>query len=118
MGNGNVSAESHENKEGVAMQIFCDTYKKSILTNSNGMQEELTEEKKLAVKFLFPNIPLSNSIQESKDIETSPFSERILKRIKLNDWRPMYIDTRFIIPTTNIAERFFSKAEYSLGKRR
>ena len=84
----------------------------ALLKIQTGMQEESTEEEKLAVKFLLLNIPTSNSIQESKEIESSSFAERLLKRRKLDDWKPMNIDTRFIIPTTNMAERFFSKAGY------
>ena len=56
---------------------------------------------------------MSNSIQESKDIESSSSAEIILQRRKLDDSKPMYIDTRFIILTANKAERFFSKAGYS-----
>ena len=82
------------------------------------MQEELNEDEKLAVNFLLHNISMSNSIQESKYVESSSFAEQLLKRRKLDDWKPMYIDTRFIIPTSNIAEQFFSKAGYLLGKSR
>ena len=83
-----------------------------VLVNiQNGMQEELAEEENLVVKFLLRSIPISNYIQDSKDIESSSFAERLLKRRKLDDWKPMHIDTRFIIATTNIAERFFQKRD-------
>ena len=51
----------------------------------NGKQEDLTEEEKLAVKFLLRNNPKSNSIQELKDIDSSCSAERLMKRRKLDD---------------------------------
>ena len=97
--------------------VHTPIFELAVVKIQNGTQEELIEEEKLAVNFILRNIPMPNSIQELKDIKSSSFAERLSKRRKLGDWEPMYIDTRFIIPTTNISEPFFSKAGYSLGKR-
>lgn len=46
------------------------------------------------------------------------FAEQALKKRKVRVSECTYVDTRFVLPTTNIVERFFSKAGHCFSKRR
>ena len=45
-------------------------------------------------------------------------AEKLLKKSKRNSTNPNYMDLRFIVPTSNLCERLFSRAGYALGDRR
>ncbi|KAH9135203.1 hypothetical protein AeRB84_019283 [Aphanomyces euteiches] len=45
-------------------------------------------------------------------------AERALKRHRRDDTPSVYMDCRFILPTSNLCERFFSIAKHALGDRR
>jgi hypothetical protein len=56
---------------------------------------------------------------EITSIENSfSLTERALKRKKNNVDNPKYIDLRFLRPTSNLCERFFSIAGFCLSSRR
>lgn len=46
------------------------------------------------------------------------FAETTMKKRRLNESRGAFMDTRFILPSSNILERLFSIAGYSLRDRR
>ena len=48
------------------------------------------------------------------------FVERALKkrRLSVTKLNAQYLDTRFIVPHSNMCERFFSKAGYTMSDRR
>ncbi len=56
--------------------------------------------------------------QLSYDDETLSFADQILKKRKIDVATSAYIDLRFLLPTSNICERLFSKAGQALCKRR
>ena len=54
------------------------------------------------------------------DNGTLSFVERAMKRrrLSISNSKARYIDTRFIVPHSNMCERFFSKAGYTFSDRR
>ena len=69
---------------------------------------------------------LKKQSQDFEDItdernQSISFAERILKKQKLeavSSLSSYVVDLRFLIPTTNICERLFSKARFSFNQRR
>ena len=46
------------------------------------------------------------------------FADEVLKKQKIRKLESKYLDPRFLLPTTNVVERFFSKAGFTLDFRR
>lgn len=63
--------------------------------------------------FLLPSEQTTNSPTEAPDL-----IHRALKRRKIENRGTRYMDLRFVLPTSNICERMFSKAGYALHYRR
>ena len=62
---------------------------------------------------------MSESIASGGDSQRKlSLLERTLKRRKMVGSAGKYIDTRFIVPTSNMVESFFSRAGYALNDRR
>ncbi len=80
--------------------------------------DTLTSQEVQAVEVL----KISDEEQEGNDIDDSSLSfvQRALKRRKLsiNSSRKKYLGTRFLLPHSNMCERFFSKAGYTMTDRR
>ncbi len=57
-------------------------------------------------------------ISEEQVVENLSFVEQALKKRKVMVSESVYTDTRYIFPTTNLVERFFSKAGHTLDQRR
>ncbi len=53
-----------------------------------------------------------------EEVSGLTFDERLLKRRKLEATSNEYMDTRFLLPTSIICERLFSKAGFALNDRR
>ncbi|KAH9102731.1 hypothetical protein AeMF1_020740 [Aphanomyces euteiches] len=64
------------------------------------------------------HLVVSSSIGEGAPLQRLTIAERAKKRQKMSDEGTNYIDCRFIRPTSNICERFFSLAKYALTDRR
>eukprot|EP00171_Calliarthron_tuberculosum_P008686 IDg8686t1 len=77
---------------------------------------ELSIEQRNITSFLVHNV--TREIDEEQD--GLPFAHRALKRQKIiaQDSALQYTDSRFLVPTSNICERVFSKAGYALTDRR
>ncbi len=60
--------------------------------------------------------PIINNAANSEAVLS--FAEQISNKRKVLDSNSRYLDLRFLLPTTNIIERFFSKAGYTLDPRR
>lgn len=58
------------------------------------------------------------SLQADEEVTKMSFADKALKKRKLSSSGSKYVDTRFILPSTNIVERMSSKAGYVLNKRR
>ena len=50
--------------------------------------------------------------------ESLLFAERAMRRRKNIDVTNQYLDTRFLVPTSNVYERLFSQVGYTLSSRR
>ena len=98
------------------------TFERAIVKIQKGSVGELITEEMKSVEVL--QIVRSNSAPQSKyPAKIESLAERALKRQKLDDTAgnqsdAKYMDLRFIVPTSNICERLFSKAGYGLDSRR
>ena len=92
-------------------------FEAGIIKIQDGKERVLLNAEKTAIK------PLENQcevdfLSSTTENQQISFAERALKKRKISVNTTGYMDTRFLLPTTNIVERFFSKAGYALGSRR
>lgn len=80
--------------------------------------EDMTVREKEACKKLSYTDSDGGDSSTPRDGSNMSFAENALKKRKVETEQRQYVDTRFILPTTNLVERLFSKAGYSLNKRR
>ena len=78
-------------------------------------EKNLTLEEKLAVKNLRRSV---NADTESDETDSGDFASEILKKKRKVAAKSSYIDTRFIQPTSNMVERFFSSAGFAASELR
>lgn len=77
--------------------------------------ESLTEEEKRAVSLL----KTRNSVPIIPNGANLSFAEQALKKRRIGTENgALYMDTHFLLPTSNICERLFSKAGHALSDRR
>lgn len=79
-----------------------------------GKSLELTAFEKVEVQRLKIT---DNEIETVEDLSSLSLAARALKKRRIGP-EDHYMDTRFIIPTSNICERLFSKTGYALSDRR
>eukprot|EP00171_Calliarthron_tuberculosum_P003101 IDg3101t1 len=96
--------------------VHCAAFESAIVNIQRGNAAALSRDESEAIRGL--------RIEEGSDEETGDeglsFAERALKKQKCVDVekRDKYIDTRFLVPTSNICERLFSRVGYALSQRR
>lgn len=78
-------------------------------------EKNLTLEEKLAVKNLRRSV---NADTESDETDSGDFASEILKKKRKVAAKSSYIDTRFIQPTSNMVERFFSSSGFAASELR
>ena len=79
-------------------------------------EAELTPEEVSAVRMLKVQSITSQSQQSDFSEDTHDFASLCLKKRKISDFsRQQYVDCRFLLPTSNIIERFFSTAGYTFN---
>ncbi len=63
---------------------------------------------------------MSSSVEQvDSENETISFAERATKKRKVQTGSKLtFLDLRFLLPTSNLCERFFSKAGYGLSDQR
>lgn len=76
----------------------------------------LTCAEKEQVKLLERDTVITDTVNVTDESNSLSFAERVLKKRKITIDRSPYLDTRFILPTTNLVERMFSKAGYAFSK--
>jgi hypothetical protein len=109
-----------EEKLSANLGIVLDkTFESAIVKLQQGKIESLSSSVLRSVKHL------KKQSQDLKDIadernQSILFAERILKKQKLEAVSSLssYVDLQFLIPTSNICERLFSKAGFSFNQRR
>lgn len=82
----------------------------------NGAISSLSAAERLEVKRLKRDA--SSSSQQTNDGPDESFAASLLKRSKRNSTNNDYTDCRYILPTSNLCERLFSKAGYVHSDRR
>lgn len=79
------------------------------------MQSSMSEEEKDSISCCI--IRVENSYEDEEAVLS--FAQRAMKRQKVSSFqRTKYIDIRFLLPTSNLCERLFSKAGYAFNERR
>ena len=79
-------------------------------------EAELSPEEVSAVRILKVQSIASQSQQSDFSEDTHDFASLCLKKRKISDFpRQQYVDCRFLLPTSNIIERFFSTAGYTFN---
>ncbi len=95
--------------------VACPKFENRVVKIINKETNSLTQDKKVAVSSL--KISEFNSSVEEEQILS--LVERAWKRRKLeNDYDDQYMNLNFLFPTSNLCERFFSRAGYALTDRR
>jgi len=90
-------------------------FETALVKVQRGLASTLTDEEILAVAHL-----RSHELQEEQANEEDDglsLAERALKRQRTDQERT-YVDTRFLVPTSNMCERLFSDAKMTHGDRR
>lgn len=80
--------------------------------------DDLTNEEKEVTEILENKENPSDENPSHSEQTKLSFAEQFLKNRKFSVEHSLYIDTRFVLPTTNLVERLFSKAGHSLSSRR
>lgn len=93
------------------------TFEAAVCRIQAGREDDLNDEQRAAVAHL--RKPASAG-ESSVAGEEEALRERARKRRKMREMRTFerYIDTRFILPTSNLCERLFSVAKNAVGERR
>ena len=74
---------------------------------------ELSDNEKEAVILL--KLPNSNLPTDTNSETSIDFAATLLKKRKIEKAGSQYMNVKFILPTSNLVERFFSSATYSFG---
>ena len=98
--------------------MHCPLFESAVSKIQGGQCQDLDEKEKSIVECFLISSPTSGMEEDCTESDRFSFAERLMKRRKVTRCDDVYCDTRFILPTTNKAERFFSKAGHSLSKRR
>lgn len=93
-------------------------FERAIVKVQNGEEKKLTGTEMRSIQHLKGSDSDQNE-QELSQQESLPvsFADSVLKKRRLNT-KSTYMSLKFIVPTSNICERCFSKAGYCLGDRR
>lgn len=96
--------------------LYCSTFESAVIKLQRGNSTAMSREEANSVKKL---IIKESSVTETVD-EGLSFAERALKRQKCieHESRGKYMDSSFLIPTSNVCERLFSKVGYTFTQRR
>ena len=76
-------------------------------------ENELSDNEKEAVILL--KLPNSNLPTDTNSETSIDFAATLLKKRKIETAGSQYMNVKFILPTSNLVERFFSSATYSFG---
>ena len=89
-------------------------FEKAIMKLQDDSPNELNEEEKQAVAYLFTVNFEAEDQQQSADTDTD-FARSIIKKRKMTMPVKKYESCKFILPTSDLVERFFSSAGYALS---
>ena len=90
--------------------VFDVVFETAITKIQNKNERFMTEEEFLAVKMLKKN----EDEQASATSTSDDFAQSIIKKKRMCDYRSDYEGILFVLPTSNIVERFFSTAGIAL----
>ena len=94
-------------------------FEKGIVKIQTGRSTELTLNESIAVSSLNLNIRETVELVDNVNEENMSFAMRALKRARLTSApSDKYVNTRFLLPTSNICERLFSVAGKTLSDNR
>jgi len=93
-------------------------FESAIVKLQDKKMELLTTEEKKSIEHL--KCKDSEIITENNSVDSLSYAEQALKKRKINHEKAgsCYMDTRYIVPTSNMCERLFSKTGYALSDRR
>ena len=113
-----VIARYPEMKEGLkadANIVHSADFESAIVSIQSGREGQLSQGEKDAVaKLLLPSSAFFSSAGDGSLRE----SARKRRKLRGSASFKLYQDTRFIVPTSNVCERFFSTSRYAIGERR
>ena len=95
--------------------VHSSYFESGVVKIQEGRVSELTTKENQAVRKLRQ---ASSFVNVALDDGSCSFAERLLKRRKSESSTDTFVDTRFLLPTSNLCERLFSKAGYALTCRR
>lgn len=95
--------------------VHSPVFESAIRKLQHSVHGTLTEDEKESVDML--RISNENEIQVSVRTKMN-YAERAIKKMCTTTCNDKFMDTRFILATSNICERFFSKAGYAVNERR
>lgn len=94
------------------------TFESALIKVQRGEENKLSTQEKKAISHL--RVIQMATRTSTEDIGRMSFAQTVLKKRKMEKEKKNsdYMDLRFILPTSNLCERFFSIAGYALGDRR
>ena len=92
------------------------TFESAVLKIQRGNIGGLSVDEKLAVS----SLSIQRNVRSERSDDRLSFVHRALKMQELEDESNLsgYMDTRFLVPTSNLCERLFSRVGYALSDRR
>ena len=91
-------------------------FESAVVKIQNGIEVAMSDEEAASITVLrLTNI---NVAQSGIPVTTVSLAQRALKKQKLSQSHGGYMDCRFLCPTSNLCERFFSSAKFAIGDRR
>ncbi len=87
----------------------------AVVKIQEGKSRELILREREAVSCLLKH-KNAGVVDDEDDQASLSFAEKALNKRKISHSVDVYLDTRFIMPTTNLVERFFSKAGMAFSK--
>ena len=112
-----------ENYSGTATRLFSSAeivhspeFESAVVKLQQGNTLALSREEEISITRLL----IENSNENITECDGLSFAQRVLKRRKMssNAMSKKYLDTRFLVPTSNVCERLFSQVGYVLTDRR
>ena len=93
--------------------VHSPDFEAAIIKIINDSENELSDNEKEAVILL--KLPNSNLPTDTNSETSIDFAATLLKKRKIEKAGSQNMNVKFILPTSNLVERFFSSATYSFG---
>jgi hypothetical protein len=94
------------------------SFEMAIVKIQEGNAASMTPEEVALVQRMCKSVSSVQTVHTPAATGSISLADRALKRRKVDDLNVAYIDTRFLVPTSNVCERFFSSAKFALDDRR